>query len=166
VTYTWHADGGRMVELCDECGFDARELAGSDDEQRRLDAAYAELERLSARPEAGRRPAPEVWSAREYADHCVEVGEVILGWVDDLAAAGVRPEFGDLGAGRRAVAALLPRLTDDGRAAVLPDEYAQPVTAEWLIRHLLHDAEHHVLDVRRNYAALARAELPEVPFRR
>ena len=41
MTYTWHDIEGRMVELCDECGFDARELAGGEDEAARLDAAYA-----------------------------------------------------------------------------------------------------------------------------
>ena len=33
------------------------------------------------------------------------------------------------------------------------------------LRHLLHDTEHHVLDVRRGYASIAMAKHPEVPFR-
>ena len=44
---------------------------------------------------------------------------------------------------------MVPAFTTAQRAEVLPDTYPQPVTVEWLVRHLLHDTEHHVLDVRR-----------------
>lgn len=154
-----------MVELCDECGFDARELNDSQDEQQRLDAAYADLERLANHADFDRRPAPETWSAREYVDHCVEVTTVILDWVGDLTDRGVRHELRDLAACRRAVALLVPPLTESQRVAVLHGQYQQPVTVEWLLRHLLHDAEHHVLDLRRGYATLAMADHPEISFR-
>lgn len=165
MTYTWHVIGGRMVELCDECGFDARELTGNRDEQQRLVAAYADLERLLDHSDADRRPAADTWSAREYVDHCVDVAEVILGWVANLTDGGAREELSDLAACRRAVAVLVPPLTEAQRAAVLNDQYQQSVTVEWLLRHLLHDTEHHVLDVRRGYASLAMADHPEIPFR-
>ncbi|PUA79876.1 DinB family protein [Nocardioides currus] len=165
MTYTWHDIDGRTVEICDECGFDARELTGNDDEQRRLDGAYAELERLLDHPDADRRPAPETWSAREYVEHCLDVATVMLGWVADLTGSESQGELTDLAACRRTVAALVPPLTDDQRAVVQHGEYAQPVTVEWLLDHLLHDTEHHVLDLRRGYASLARAAHPEVSFR-
>ena len=154
-----------MVELCDECGFDARELNGSRNEQQRLDTAYADLERLRNHPDSDRRPAPETWSAREYVDHCVEVATVILDWVGELTDRGVRHELRDLASCRRAVALLVPPLTEGQRDAVLHGQYQQPVTVEWLLRHLLHDAEHHVLDLRRGYATLAMVDHPEIPFR-
>ncbi len=165
MTYTWHDIDGRMDELCDECGFDARELAATREEQRRLDTAYADLERLLDHPDADRRPAADTWSAREYVDHCVEVAAVMLGWVAELTHGETQEEFDDLEACRRAVAALVPPLTEAQRAAVLPDQYQQPVTVEWLLRHLLHDAEHHVLDLRRGYASLGMADHPEISFR-
>ena len=165
MTYTWHDIDGRMVELCDECGFDARELGGGEDEARRLDTAYADLERSLQSPDADRRPAPETWSAVEYVAHCVEVAEVMLGWVADLAGVPLDGEITDLDGCRRAVAALVPGLSEAQRAAVLEGEYRQAVTVEWLLRHLLHDLEHHVLDVRRGHALLARTDHPEVDFR-
>lgn len=165
MTYTWHAVDGRLAELCDECGFDARELVDGTDETARLDAAYANLERLLDHPDADRRPAPETWSAREYVDHTVEVTGGLLDWA--CATAGVQgpPPPDDLAGCRRAVSTVVPSLTNEQRAEVLHDTYPQPVTVEWLVRHLLHDTEHHVLDLRRGYARLAMAELPEVPFR-
>src|SRR5690349_7917473 len=81
MTYTWHAVDGRLAEICDECGFDARELVDGADETARLVAAYAELERLLAHPDADRSPAEAVWSAREYVDHCLEVAEALFGYV-------------------------------------------------------------------------------------
>ena len=69
MTYGLRDLDGRRVELCDECGFDERE-------PRDLPAAFAEvyasLERLHRHPEAGRRPEPETWSGKEYAEHCVD----------------------------------------------------------------------------------------------
>ena len=73
--------------------------------------------------------------------------------------------YADLAGCRQATTVLLPTLSEEQRQMLLRDEYAQDVTMEWLVRHILHDTEHHVLDVRRNYAALARADLPEVSFR-
>lgn len=165
MTYTWHAIDGRLAELCDECGFDARELVDGADETVRLVAAYADLERLLAHPDAERRPAPETWSAREYVDHCVEVAGGLLGYIGRAAGVRVPPPPVDLTGCAKAVAVTVPALSADQRAAVLHDVYQQPVTVEWVVRHLLHDTEHHVLDLRRGYAVLGMADLPEVSFR-
>lgn len=165
MTYTWHDIDGRMAELCDECGFDARELVGREDETARLDAAYAALERLLDHPDADRRPAEETWSAREYVEHCVEVAQWMFEKI--CATTGLAPVDPptDLAGCRRATSEVCGVLTEEQRAAVLRGEYAQDVSIEWLIRHQLHDTEHHVLDVRRGYASLARADHPEVSFR-
>src|SRR5690348_14340410 len=165
MTYTWHDIDGRMAELCDECGFDARTVTSGEQETRQLDAAYADLDRLLDHPDAGRRPAEETWSAREYADHVVDVAQWMFEKI--CATTGLDPiePPTDLSGCRRATTDLLPRLTEEQRQMLLRDEYAQDVTMEWLVRHILHDTEHHVLDVRRNYASLARADYPEVSFR-
>lgn len=165
MTYTWHTVDGRMAELCDECGFDARELVDGADEAARLDAAYAALERMLDHPDAGRRPAPETWSAREYVDHTVEVSGVILEWVSTTAGGTPPATPTDLAGCRRVVDEVVPPLAPAQRAAVLHDTYPHPVTVEWLVRHLLHDTEHHVLDLRRGYARLGMADHPEVSFR-
>ncbi len=165
MTYTWHAVDGRMAEICDECGFDARELVDGVDETARLDAAYACLERLLDHADADRRPQPDTWSAREYAAHCVEVAGALLAYAAEAAGTQVPTPPGDLAGCRESVRALVPGLTDSQRGQVLHGVYRQPVTVEWVVRHLLHDTEHHVLDVRRGYAQLAMGDLPEVSFR-
>lgn len=166
MTYTWHDIDGRMAELCDECGFDARELTGEEDELRRLDAAYAELDRLLDHPDRELRPAEETWSAREYVDHCIEVAADLLLWTATTAEVAPPEPPVDLTGCRAACAFVVRGLTQEQRAKILPDGYKQPVTVEWLIRHMLHDTEHHVLDLRRGYARLAMARFPEVSFRR
>lgn len=165
MTYTWHDIDGRMIELCSECGFDARELIDTQDEQQRLTAAYADLERLLDRPDADRRPEAETWSACEYVDHSLEAAAVILGWVADLTGGDALEELTDLAACREAVAVLVPPLTEAHRGAILIGQYQQSVTVEWLLHHLLHDTEHHVLDLRRGYASIAMDNHPEIPFR-
>jgi hypothetical protein len=164
VTYTWHDIEGRMAELCDECGFDARDLTDGVDEAARLGAAYGDLQRLLDHPDADRRPAEETWSAREYVEHCVDVAQWMFERI--CSTAGVDPVEApvDLAACRRATAEVVPALTEDQRAALLRDEYVHPVSLEWLVRHQLHDTEHHVLDVRRGYAKLGRGDFPEVSF--
>jgi hypothetical protein len=164
VTYTWHDIDGRMAELCDECGFDARELTGGEEEAARLDTAYAALERLLEHRDAARRPAHETWSAHEYVDHCIEVAGVLLEWACTTAGTAAAPHPSDLAGCRSVAADVVPSFTRAQRAEVLPHAYRQPVTVEWLIRHLLHDTEHHVLDLRRGYAKLAMTDFREIPF--
>lgn len=52
-------------------------------------------------------------------------------------------------------------LTDGDRTGVLSGEYPFDVTVDWIVLHLLHDLEHHVLDVRRGYARLTLADHDE-----
>src|SRR5690349_785330 len=165
VTYTWHAIDGRMAELCDECGFDARTITSPEQETAQLEAAYADLERLQDHPDAARQPAEGVWSSAEYADHVVEVAQWMFEKICETTGIDPIEPPTDLAGCRRATTEVCGNLTEEQRAAVLRGEYAQDVTMEWLVRHILHDTEHHVLDVRRNYAALGRADLPEVSFR-
>jgi SAM-dependent methyltransferase len=60
---------------CPECGFDAREVDTAD-LPRRLRANAMVWLALMADPQVGERPAPQVWSALEYACHVHDVHQV------------------------------------------------------------------------------------------
>jgi hypothetical protein len=158
MSYGWRTVDGRDIEICDECGFDARDV-------RNESAELAEvLERLAAfddRPDAHRRPEPDIWSASEYVEHSVEVIAGILGYIAGVLETQ-EPQVNDLESAARAVATMVPAITNDQRTLLLRDEYPFPVSVEWLLRHLLHDLQHHVLDIRRGTARLALEDLPEV----
>lgn len=72
MTYGWRESsdaplGG--IELCGQCGFDARAVV---DERAELDAVFVDLTRLLHHPHRARRPESETFSADEYVEHCVE----------------------------------------------------------------------------------------------
>ena len=159
MSYGWRRisgdDGGiegGLVELCDECGFDARLVV---DEESELLAAMVQLEHLLEHPDSDQRPAPETWSAREYVEHCHEVTQALLEYVARVTPHAAPGEITNLGAARAAVSALMLGLTAEEHAAELSGEYPFPVSVTWILRHLLHDLEHHVLDLRRGYARIA-----------
>jgi hypothetical protein len=158
MSYGWRTVDGRDIEICDECGFDAREVG---DESADLAEVLDRLAALDDRDDTHRRPEPDIWSASEYVEHSVEVIASILGYVARVLGTQ-EPEVNDLESAARAVATIVPAITDDQRALLLHDEYRFPVSVEWLLRHLLHDLQHHVLDIRRGTARLALADLPEV----
>ncbi|WP_121258330.1 hypothetical protein [Nocardioides ferulae] len=145
------------VELCDECGFDARTVA---DEPAELDQVFAHLERLLRHSYRELRPEPEIFSAVEYVGHCVEVTRGLLGMITDVTGIGPQDESVDLASARAASARVLPALTGVWRDARHTGTYSHDVSAGWIARHLLHDLSHHVLDIRRGYAKLALADLP------
>jgi hypothetical protein len=165
----------REVERCAECGFDGAqwteaaalvELAGLGE---RWTAAIAEL----SADDLGRRPVATMWSIAEYVDH---VREVLFGmrFILDVAVdspgtdlgASPQPAFTEtprpvdvtaaLGGVVRESAALRKRLLE-----LSPEEWSAEVTfddaphdARWICRHAVHDATHHLGDVRRLAAAL------------
>jgi hypothetical protein len=159
MSYGWRTIDGDAVELCDECGFDARTVT---DDAADLADVFTSLELLLDHPEAERRPAPETWSAREYVDHCREVTQALLEYVARVLAAEPPGDLPDLPTAATACARVVPALTSADRAGVLEGEYPIPVTVDWIVLHLLHDLEHHVLDIRRGYAGLALKDHPEV----
>ena len=162
-------------ERCDECGFDSETWT----EDAALDAigglptqwrrAVADLEHDAL----NRRAIPDTWSIAEYVDH---VREVLFGmrFVLDSAVAdpGVRlgpapePAFTPvareidvaraLGGLEREALQLRDRLTslagDDWTASAVVGEDA--VDARWICRHAVHDAMHHLDDVRKLRDAL------------
>ena len=159
MTYGWWQDEDAYVELCDECGYDSRSV---DDPATRLDAAYVELAALLEHPDAEARPAEETWSGREYVDHCVVVSRELLRMVS--LATGRRPSSAvdDHASARSAASELVPALSSEDYATVVPEETPLPVTVGWAVLHLLHDLGHHAWDVRRGYARVSMAALPTV----
>ena len=172
--------GSDFHEICDECGFHGGtlDLSAAVARIRTLPDRWSEVmsqdeERLRARPE------PDTWCAVEYAQHVVSA---IVGveWAARLFAAGRSPDWGELpedslpgvfehdthdcgrfdvaetleslGAAARSMAAFAESLTPDEQAAtaVYVNELVINTTA--VIRHALHDAEHHLLDIRRGIA--------------
>jgi hypothetical protein len=154
MSYGWRELDAVSIEVCDECGFDTREV---ENEDAALAAAFAALAELVQRPDSDRKPSDEIFSAEEYVDHCVEVTEALLGYIHDRLGTP-RSECPDLEASRAAAATVLPVLTADERATVIEDVYPWPVTVQWVVSHLLHDLEHHVLDIRRGYAGFVLAD--------
>ena len=159
MSYGWRTISGRDVELCDECGYDARLV---DDEGRELDAVFTALAGLCDHPDAARRPGPDVFSGEEYVEHCVQVTNGFVGYVTRVTDLPGQPPATDLAEARSTVATVVAGLNSTNRRARLSGEFPFEVTVEWLVRRLLHDLQHHVLDIRRGYARLAMADHPEV----
>ena len=149
----------RQDELCEECGFDVRDVA---DDAAELAAVCGRLATLvDERQDASERPGPEIFSATEYVQHSVEVIEGILGYIATVI--GIQaPRVDDLGTAVRVAQAILPSITADQRAALLRDKYRFPASVDWLLQNLLHDLQHHALDIRRGYARITMSTLPEV----
>jgi len=166
-------------EQCDACDFDGARLDDATllDDLRALGPRWQRL--LDG---AGRdlrvRPAPEVWSAIEYAAHSRDITALHAFGVEQ-ALTGTEPVLPDIDPALADTVAV-----DAGYAAADPDavvaalgEHAQRLarlavdagTAAWthgitigrdrsdvrrLLEHALHDAHHHVIDVERGLAQL------------
>jgi DinB superfamily len=167
-------DRRHRPERCDECGFDydavsAEDVAGR---LRGLGPAYAEA--VAAVPDVRRRPAPQVWSALEYACHVRDVLRLQAERLD-LALRLDRPTFASMGRDQLPVtrryneqdpAVVLDELTaaagalaatfESLDAAQLDRTGAYPWgdttvirSMRWLGRHTVHEGVHHLMDIRR-----------------
>jgi hypothetical protein len=158
MTYGLRDLDGVRVELCDECGFDGRE-------QRRLTTAlaeaYASLAQLSRHPDATRRPHADTWSGKEYAEHCVDVSDQIVAICNRGAE---RPESAPLLSLSDAAAATaeLVRELSVAQWDAGTDGWPFEVSVRGAVVHLLHDLEHHVMDIRCGYAKLGLTDGIEV----
>lgn len=154
MTYGLRDLDGVRIEVCDECGFDERE-------PRDLASAFAEvyrsLERLRGHPDADRRPEPDTWSGAEYAEHCVDGTDQTLAICRRAIALPESGPLASLPEAAAATAALIGGLTEPQWDSVT-DGWSFDVTVRGAMVHLLHDLEHHLLDVRRGYAKLALAD--------
>ena len=172
---------------CEECGFAYTDLAAAD-----TPAAIRAFARRFRAPltrflpgEVGdalvrRRPAPDTWSALEYAAHVRDVFGNYEGWVrltlaedrpllegagpDQLAAAGRYNELDpvtvadELAANAERLAATIEAVPDDGwdrvgirhRDGYEDDERSVLLTA----RRAVHEGNHHLLDIGRGLRAV------------
>ncbi|GGB48040.1 hypothetical protein GCM10011492_44060 [Flexivirga endophytica] len=150
VSYGWRDFGtGHLDEVCDECGFDSRCAEFDVD----LRTAIAALCHLAGDSRAGSRPEPGTWSADEYVAHCLDqVGEAIS--VIDNGRPEPKAVVSGLEDADHQVKSLLSRVagTDSHRQIDVGGPF--PASPAWMLAHLLHDLEHHVLDIRRGYAKL------------
>jgi hypothetical protein len=163
-----------LVERCDECGFDSG--AWTDDEAieaiSHLGIRWSEAIAGLRLEKMQRRPIPDMWSIVEYVDHVREVlfsmrfaldsavsePGINLGRTPDTEFRA-EPRMIDPQTALRGVAqeasALQIRLRELPEAAwkataIIGDD---EVDVHWICRHAVHDADHHLGDVRRLRAA-------------
>lgn len=159
MTYGFCDFGGLWIELCDECGFDGRNARIE-----RLDIgnAFATMQHLVAHADADRRPTPETWSAVEYAAHSTKVTGALI-QVASTALGRAEPTApGDLMDAASAAIAFADSLSAGERRALVPGVFPFDINVAGIVAHLLHDLEHHVLDVRKGLASLVLAEGSEI----
>jgi hypothetical protein len=172
--------GSDFHEICDECGFHGGTLdvSAAVARIRALPDRWSEVmsqdeERVRARPE------PDTWCAVEYAQHVISA-IVGIEWAARVFAAGRTPDWDELpedslpgvfehdthncdrfdiaatlaslGAVATSMAAFAESLTPDEQAMVALYSKDQVINTTAVIRHALHDAEHHLLDIRRGIA--------------
>jgi hypothetical protein len=158
-----------LERRCPDCGYDAGAVDGTQVATRLRDVA-TRWQEVIARPNAGARPAPDVWSPLEYSCHvgdtCVrfrgrleqmlnEEDPLFENWdqdataierrYDQLPREQVADEFGT------AASAMAARLD-----AVSGSQWQRPgrrsdgssFTVESLSQYFLHDLVHHLWDVR------------------
>lgn len=162
MSYGWRETSDRLsgglIELCDECGYDAREVAHPPTE---LDEVFVQLGSFLEHPLAGRQPEEGTYSAEQYVTHSVEITAELLEFVTRVTDIPEETGIVDLTTARAATQRVTTQVTGERRDALLADVYPFEVSAEWVVLHLLHDLSHHVLDIRRGLAKVAMADLPE-----
>ena len=163
------------VDRCEQCGFVYESLAPGDmgSTIRRLAQDIgAELVNPAVSHGIRMRPAPEVWSALEYGCHVRDVllvqrERMLLAQVEErpsfarmyrderVTLAGYADERVEDVAGHLTVAAALVGRVVDG---LTPEQLARPCIynfpaeterdVAWLGRHTVHEATHHLDDIR------------------
>jgi hypothetical protein len=172
--------GSDFHEICDECGFHGGTLDVSASVKRIRALPDRWSEAMSQDEQMVRaRPEPDTWCAVEYAQHVVSAIASIE-WAARAFAAGRSPDWDELpenslpgvfehdthdchrfdiaetleslGTASRSMASFADSLTPEQQVviAVYAEDWVINTTA--VIRHALHDAEHHLLDVRRGIA--------------
>jgi hypothetical protein len=154
VSYGWRRQDGVVVEICDECGFDGRRTA---DPAVGLRAVLSAMEALLRDPDVDRRPAAEIWSAAEYVTHSIDVVQEVIAEVADAAGVQVPTIAVDATTAIVAVDELVELLVDTDLDSLSLEMSFATLTGTDNLLHALHDLEHHLLDIRRGYAAFALA---------
>jgi MOSC domain-containing protein YiiM len=173
---------GVTVETCAACGFDATAWTPHD-AATLLDAlgTWWRLGPVDVAPDLlNRRPAPDVWSPLEYARHSALVTAVLRVVIEQvLTEDGVRlppPPDGAPPVGAPQLLdheTVVAHLEREGHALAALARGAEPtgwshvghaghqrVQAGAALRHAVHDASHHLMDVSRGLASLGAGPTP------
>lgn len=175
---------GEFIEVCDECGFDgamvsmgeATALFRSLEDRWGLVFTHSEVLLRT-------RPTPDTWCAVEYAQHTAAIVGAIE-WAARLYVDGRSADWAQvpqelagefeharhecerfdltstldvLGSAATSMAAFATKLTPDEQARTADYASGVVMSIAAVVRHALHDAEHHLLDIRRG---IARLQLP------
>jgi hypothetical protein len=162
-------------ETCDECGFSGEQWsdAGAISAIADLPARFADAVAGLTSDELLRRPIENQWSISEYTDH---VREVVFGmrFLLDMVVSQPGTDLGDspsspfepeprqididvalLGIEEEATSFL------DSLTELTPSQWDKIVTLDradvdshWIVRHAVHDSNHHLLDIQRLRSAL------------
>ena len=158
------------AERCDRCGFDGDDWddATAIEAVVGLPARWVEALSGVSSDDSHRRPIADMWSIAEYTDH---VREVLFGMRFLLDVAVAQPGA-DLGEAPEPRFEHEPRAIDadgalagidleavslrDRLSALPPSAWSSVVLVDgkevdprWIVRHAIHDATHHLLDVER-----------------
>jgi hypothetical protein len=165
-------------ERCAACGFDGADL----DDRQLLDALHqlgpSWAQALGgAGDELRERPAPDTWSAVEYAAHSRDITTLHV-WAVEQAVTGAEPVLPDVSGDDLVQAAAAGYADADPVAVVaaladqadhLADVAGRAGTGAWdrgitfggsrsdvrrLLEHALHDARHHLDDIARGLTVL------------
>jgi hypothetical protein len=157
-----------LREPCPECGFDAAALQRADIPGQ-VRAGAAVFRAALARPDAARRPQPQVWSPLEYACHVRDVCRVFAerlrlmlteddplfaNWDQDETALAERYWTQDPAVVSAELAEAAERIAD-GFAGVHGEQWERPsrrsngsvFTVDTFGRYFVHDVVHHVHDI-------------------
>ena len=165
-------DEARAHEHCDQCGFEGSRYEGP-----ALLAAIRDLGPqwrtllATAGDRLRVRPAPETWSALEYAAHSRDITALHVFGVEQ-ALTGTEPKFDAVDPGladsaaanynAESVDAVVDALDVNARRLAQAaedageDQWSYGITlgddrsdVRWLLEHALHDSTHHLQDVER-----------------
>jgi MOSC domain-containing protein YiiM len=167
---------GTPAETCADCGFDGGQYNLSD--VLGTLRAFGSMWRWSAEGVGDDilrgRPAPDVWSAGEYADHSADIvrldglalaillsGEDIVIGADAVEVPSPTVAVGFDEAVGRLENALADLHDLVGGVAARDSAWGhtitsggEPADAHWLLRHIVHDVSHHLMDVGRGLHGL------------
>ena len=159
-------------ERCAECGFDASHLTVPDaiaalrSLRRRWHEAFEDVPDEDLRT----RPNIKVWSPLEYAAHTRDVlrmhvaglAEILAGKKPTYPSVPAEQDAPDHGHNELEPETVLDELGDAADAEAAEAEAArgpawertvtlggETLTADWMIKHSVHDATHHLFDVER-----------------
>jgi DinB superfamily len=175
-----------LARSCPECGFDAASIEPGDVGQMVRDNA-TEWQRALARPrgEVVTRPSDERWSALEYACHVRDVLRLyherlvlmlteddpdFANWDQDETAVADRYAEQDPATVATELAEAAATLADRFDA-VAGDEWQRTgnrsdgarFTVDTFARYFVHDPVHHLDDVHKGFARLARSQASDAP---